>query len=166
MSDIKNIQFPLVLPVAGTPPEVIRGFIMLVEQAIRELPDSSERGEAFSTLDHKFADGVYTREITVQAGTIVSTVIHKFPHHVFVLKGRVSVFSEFGVEEVVAPCSFISPAGIKRICYIHEETVWTTVHPTKETDPEKIMKEITAKSYKELGLECSFPKHIIEGDNL
>jgi len=153
VSDKTNIQFPLVLPVAGASPEMIRGLILAVEDAIKALPESSDGCLRFSKLDHKFAGGICARTITVQAGVLLTTEIHKYDHHVFVERGRVSVFSEFGVDEVIGPCSFISPAGIKRLCYIHEETIWTTYHATKETDPKKIVEEATAKSYEEIGLD-------------
>jgi hypothetical protein len=153
----------LVRPVLGAPPEVVRGFIMSIEEAIRNHPMSSDRAVAFSELEHTFAGGVCARTIHVRAGALLTTEIHKYEHHVSVLKGRVSVFSEFGIEEVSAPCSFVSPAGIKRVCFIHEDTIWTTYHATEETDPDKIVAEATVGSYEEIGVECvRVPSEIAE----
>ena len=160
------VQFTLHLPDKNTPPEQVRGFIVAVENVMLNSPLCSLRGESFSTLKHTFADGVYAREITVQAGALLTTAIHKYPHHVFVLKGRVTSYSEFGLQEIVGPCSFIAPAGIKRLCFVHEETVWTTVHAVQETDPEKIVELVTAKSYEEIGLACSAQTVRIDGGTL
>jgi hypothetical protein len=101
-------------------------------------------------LKHTFADGLYIREISVPAGELVITKIHKFSHPVFLLKGDVSVLEETGVKRIKAPYSFITPAGTKRICYVHEDCVWTTVHATKETDLEKIEEEVIAKTFDDL----------------
>ena len=101
-------------------------------------------------LKHSFADGLYIREITVPKGHIVVTKIHKYSHPVFLMKGEVSVIEEGGAKKVKAPFSFITPAGTKRICYTNEETVWTTVHATKETKLEAIEEEIIAKTFDEI----------------
>ena len=36
--------------------------------------------------------------------------------------------------------------------YIHEDTVWTTVHITKERDLKKIEKQIIAKDYNDFSI--------------
>lgn len=101
-------------------------------------------------LKHTFAKGIYVREITVPKGMLVCTKIHKYSHPVFLLKGDVSILEETGERRVKAPMHFITPAGTKRVCYCHEETVWVTVHATEETDLEKIEEEIIAKDFNEL----------------
>jgi hypothetical protein len=122
--------------------------IMEFEKKVSELP-SAKFGDCFP-LKHTFAEGLYIREISVPAGQLVITKIHKFSHPVFLLKGDVSVVQEDGIKRIQAPCSFITPAGTKRICYTHEDTVWTTVHATKETDLDKIEEEVIAKDFQEL----------------
>jgi hypothetical protein len=39
--------------------------------------------------------------------------------------------------------------------YAREETIWVTVHVTKETDLAKIEEEIIAPSFESLGLDVS-----------
>jgi hypothetical protein len=56
------------------------------------------------------------------------------------------------VVRVKAPYSGITMAGTKRIIYTHEDTVWITVHVTKETDLVKIEEQVIAKTYAECGL--------------
>jgi hypothetical protein len=125
-----------------------------VEDYIKNLPDSFVYGinDGPFKLKHTFAGGIYAREFYTPAGALVVSKIHKYEHHAFVLKGRVSVFSEFGIQEIEGPCSFVSPVGIKRVLYFHEETVWITVHRTDETDVPTIEKEITADRYEEVGI--------------
>lgn len=101
---------------------------------------------------HIFAPGLYAREMTIPEGIVIVGKIHKHAHVNTLSKGRCSVMTEFGPMELVAPCSFVSQPGTKRVVIAHEETVWTTYHPTDETDVEKIEEQIIAPSYDALPL--------------
>ena len=128
--------------------EEVRERILAFEKKLRSIPGSMV-GDCFP-LKHTFVDGAYVREITMPKGALLTSKIHKVCHPYFVLKGDVSVLTEKGVQRIKAPYSGITPAGTKRILYIHEETVWTTVHVTKEKDLEKIEEEIIANNFDEL----------------
>jgi quercetin dioxygenase-like cupin family protein len=92
---------------------------------------------------HRFAPGLYAREITVPPGGLITGKIHRFAHLNIVSKGRIFVWTaEEGVREIVAPFSFVAPAGTRRLGLAVEETVWTTIHPTAETDLEKLEAEL------------------------
>lgn len=90
-------------------------------------------------LVHTFAPGVYVRQITMRAGLLVLGRKHRTRHVNIISKGRVA-FRVPGepVHVVDAPYTFVSEAGVQKLLYIHEETVWTTVHPTEETDLTKL----------------------------
>lgn len=100
-------------------------------------------------LKHYFTDGAYARELTMPKGAMVVGKIHKHAHLNFITKGKVAVVTEFGKEVYTAPYTFISQPGTKRVVYILEDTVWTTVHVTTETDLEKIEDYVIAKSFEE-----------------
>lgn len=85
-------------------------------------------------------------------GMLVTSKIHKKTHPYFVLIGDVSVLTDEGVVRIKAPYVGITKAGTKRLLYIHEETVWITVHVTNETDLKKIEDEIIAKTFDDLDL--------------
>lgn len=90
-------------------------------------------------LKHLFAPGVYIREIWMPAGSIVIGKIHKTEHFNIVQKGRVSVFSPNCAREVIeGPVTFLSASGIQKVLYIHEDTVWSTVHVTEDRDLERL----------------------------
>lgn len=131
-------------------PEVIRSKILEFEEAMLQLPGAHRGDWDKCPLKHKFADGIYVREIFMPAGMLIVSKIHKFEHPYFVLNGDVSVFTEEGEVRIKAPFYGITPAGTKRILFIHKDTTWITVHATKETDLEKIEEEIIAKTYNEL----------------
>lgn len=89
---------------------------------------------------HRYAEGLYAREITIPAGTLMTGRVHLFEHVSIMLRGDMTVLTEQGMERVQGPKVFISPAGTKRVGYAHEETVWVTVHtnPDDDTDVERI----------------------------
>ena len=88
---------------------------------------------------HRFAPGVYIREIFMPAGTIVIGKIHKTEHFNIVERGVcVIVHDDDTIEELRAPLTFVSKAGVQKVLYIEEDTVWKTVHVTTETDPDKL----------------------------
>lgn len=90
-------------------------------------------------LVHRFAPGVYAREITMPAGFVILGKQHRTTHFNIISKGTVSFWMQGEpVRKVSAPYTFVSGPGIRKVLYIHEETVWTTIHVTDETDPEKL----------------------------
>lgn len=99
-----------------------------------------------------FCNGVYAREIYIPAGTTLVGEIHKFPHLNIVSKGKIRVATDEGVSIIEAPCTFISPAGVKRAGYVLEDTVWTTIHATEHTDTNQIRQEVIAPNYDALEL--------------
>lgn len=87
---------------------------------------------------HRFADGLYAREVTIPKGALVTGKIHKTEHINVVSKGDISVLTPEGMKRIKAPCTFVAPAGTKRVGFAHEETVWTTFHATEETDLDRL----------------------------
>lgn len=138
----------------------IRDKIISIEKAVGRLPGAMI-GDCYP-LVHKFVPGMYIREITMPPGHLVVSKIHKIEHPYFVLKGDVSVLTEDGVVRIKAPYSGITKAGTKRVLYIHEETVWTTIHKTDEIEIEKIEEEIIAKSFNDLELDIIEITNFIE----
>lgn len=125
-------------------------------------------------LTHRFDDrGIYLREIFMPAGTLVIGHEHKTRHFNIVLKGRALVMIDGRIEEIIAPCTFISEPGVRKVLLIKEDMSWQTVHPTLETDIDKLEHELIIKSdsftsFKEstrLGLEmdkCDYFQAIYE----
>lgn len=101
-------------------------------------------------LTHSFADGMYIRSIFLPKDMLFITKIHKKTHPYFVMSGKVSVLTEEGIVILEGPFSGITKAGTKRIIYTHEDTVWTTVHASKETDLIRLEDELIAKSFEEI----------------
>lgn len=120
-----------------------------VEQVLKRLPQTEE------IVTHHFGGGVYARELFIPAGNLIIGKRHRHESLNMVLKGHISVFVAPGlpVEHLYAPAIFTSPPFSKKMGYAHEDTVFVNVHPTTETDLEKIEAEfiITEEEYKRLG---------------
>jgi hypothetical protein len=129
-----------------------RSQVVELEEKINNLDKEFKIKPADCPLKHLFSEGMYVREVTVPAGTLVIGKIHKHEHPAFLLKGEAWVVTEYdGVQKINGPCSFISPAGIKRAVYAKTELIWTTVHlnPDNKRDLGKIEKEHIAINYEE-----------------
>lgn len=87
---------------------------------------------------HRFTPGLYLREVELKKGSVWTTRQHKTEHPFVMLTGRVSVYSNGTVQQIVAPYLGITKPGTRRIIVVHEDAVWVTFHPTAETDLEKI----------------------------
>lgn len=89
-------------------------------------------------LVHRFAPGVYLREIFMPAGSFVLGHEHVTGHFNVILSGRARVLIDGKVREIQAPFTFKSEPGIRKALYVLEDMIWQTIHPTDETDVEKL----------------------------
>lgn len=95
---------------------------------------------------HHFSKGIYAREILIPAGTLLTGKIHKTEHLNIISKGLIAVWTEAeGVKRIKAPFSFVAKPGTRRVGYALEDTVWTTIHGTDETDLAKLEETLIEK---------------------
>jgi hypothetical protein len=92
---------------------------------------------------HIFTPGLYVRELTIPAGGICTSEIHRLEHPFVMSSGCLTLYGE-GVEPftVSAPYQGITMPGTRRIGFAHETTVWTTFHVTNKTDLVSIENDI------------------------
>jgi hypothetical protein len=112
----------------------------------------------FSPVDEKYGCGTYAREMFIPKDTLIIGKIHRHQHLNFIMKGKVSVATEFGKKYFEAPCIFVSEVGLKRAVYAEEDTIWVTVHLTEHSGEEnlsKIEEEVIAPNYEEMNLIAS-----------
>lgn len=110
-------------------------------------PGQNEIANNINPLKHTFADGLYIRQISMPKGQVISTGIHKKEHPYFVMKGEISVLTENGIEKIIAPYYGITKPGTKRLIYIHEDSIWITVHATDKETPEEVLHDVVAKNF-------------------
>lgn len=86
-------------------------------------------------LVHRFLPGLYVRQVTNPAGSLVTTKIHATRHPFVLLRGRLSVYSmDGGVEHLEAPHFGITEPGTRRVIYAHEDSVFLTFHPNPDNE--------------------------------
>lgn len=94
-------------------------------------------------VTHRWTPGLYIREIFMPAGSVVTSKIHKTAHPFVISQGRVSVFSTHEpTVELCAPHTGITTPGTRRAILVHEDTIWTTFHPTDKTTVEEVEADI------------------------
>jgi len=123
---------------------------MLVDNA-DEISVVTHQDSLLFPLKHTFADGIYVRQMSMNADTVVVGAIHKHLHVWFLLTGNISVVTEDGLEDYVAPCYVVATPGTKRVIYANEDSIFVNIHknPTNSQDIEFLEKEIVAKDFKE-----------------
>lgn len=101
---------------------------------------------------HRFANGVYAREITIPADTLVIGKVHRHECLNFLMKGEITVATEEGIRRLTAPYTFVSPPGTQKAAITHSEVIWVNTIATELTDPEEIEKLFVCDTYDELEL--------------
>ena len=127
--DIEVVCDSLVAPfkLAFTESDVQR-----LEAAFLDLP------QADCPITHRFADGIYIREVRMPAGSYIIGHHHKTDHLNIMLTGHLTILNEDGTKtDLHAPQTFIAPAG-RKIAYIHEDVIWQNVFATEERDVETL----------------------------
>lgn len=122
----------------------IREKVYALEDEISKLPSVD------CPLWNHFAPGLYARKILIRKGTVLTGAVHK-TEHLCIISGDITVTTDDGMKRIVDPHAIISSnPGIKRAGYAHEDTYWTTVHATEETDLDKLVEELTESKASEL----------------
>jgi hypothetical protein len=129
-------------------PARTRAQIGALEAALAQHPDAVFGDSDLCPLTHRFADGIYVREIFIPKDMVVTGKIHKQAHPVFLMQGELIVVTEAGGRQhLKAPLCFIAPPWTKRAAVTLADTVWITVHATSATDLATIEAEVIATEY-------------------
>jgi len=99
-------------------------------------------------VKHYFVNGLYARELFIPKGTILTGAIHK-TEHLCVMTGDIEIRSEQCGGRYTGYQMFVSTPGVKRIGYALEDTTFTTLHPTDETDISELEKLLVVQTYEE-----------------
>jgi hypothetical protein len=79
--------------------------------------------------EHLFVDRMYIRCVKVPAGTLFTSLIHMTNNPLFIMKGRVVMYSEIdGEQELESPYIGLTQIGTRRVFLVHEDCVLATCH--------------------------------------
>jgi len=113
--------------------------------------------QADTPVEHTFSGGVYVRQMFIPAGTLIVGKRHRHETCNILLRGELSVYLGDGkpVTHVCGPLIMTSEPMTRKIAYCHQDTVFLNIHPTTETDLDKIEKQfiITEPEYRAYLLE-------------
>lgn len=114
-----------------------------VNEVERMIAEAAETSPHECSVTHRFTPGLYSREILMPKGTLLTSKIHRTEHQYVVLQGVAHVWTDDeGVVTIKAPFVGITKPGTRRILFIEEDCRWITFHPTKETNIEQIEAEL------------------------
>lgn len=81
-------------------------------------------------VNHYFAHGTYARELVMPKGALATARRHKLHHLCVVSAGEITVWQEGQPPEVItAPATFVGVPGTRRMGYVHDDVIWTTIFP-------------------------------------
>ena len=103
-------------------------------------------------LAHHFAQGVYARSGVIPKGSAFVGRVHLQSQVNIISSGDITVLTEAGSVRLIGPCIWSSPAGAQRAAYAHEDTFWTTVLGTDQTDPDEVFRTCTAANQEDARL--------------
>ncbi len=100
-------------------------------------------------IEHHFCDGVYARTMYMPEGSVIVGKTHKYRQLNILSKGDVTVSMEDGPIRVQAGFHMVCPSGAKRVFYAHEDSIWTLILHTHETDVDKIEEHFVVETEEE-----------------
>ena len=104
-------------------PLVVRAQIMALKDRLLSQPGQHVE----MPVEHIVLDGFYTRKLFIKKGTILVGKIHRKACVNIVAMGDISVMTETGYQRVRAGYTQTSPAGLQKVGYAHEDTIFINV---------------------------------------
>ncbi len=127
----------------GSPPEVMRARIT---ELVASMLDVTGGGPGVELpLEHDLVDGMYFRKLFIPKGTLLAGQIHLVDCMNIVGMGDITVLTEYGCRRLGPGYTGVSRAGIQKIGYAHEDTIFINAFRTDETDLEVIEAAVASK---------------------
>lgn len=98
-------------------------------------------------VEHIVCDGVYVRKLFIPKRTLLIGKIHRKDCVNVVADGDISLLTEFGTSRVRAGATSVSRAGIMKVGYAHEDTIFLNVFRTNKTSIADIEAEIACTDF-------------------
>lgn len=161
-------------------PILVDAFAAPADQAVGDVVAVSVRGKIENIeaemlkhpqvdcpLLHLFAPGVYARQITIPAGTVLTGKMHLHDDINVLLSGEIDVMTEYGMQRMVGPNMFVAKAETKKLGHAITDVVWVTFHanPQDITDVDALVATLVHNDREDgLLLQAPAPQRLIEGE--
>jgi hypothetical protein len=139
-------------------PLVLRERIQAIGEQLLEIC-----GRCDLPVEHEFCDGMYIRRLFIPKGTLIVGRIHRLDCVNVVEKGDIAVLTESGTKRVKAGFTVCSPRGLQKLGYANEDTVFTNIFRTDETDIDQLEELIAADTHAQLVPVLEDSTLIVEG---
>ena len=115
------------------------------EMVLRLDEECRKHPQVMVELQHQLSGGMYARTGVIKKGCYLIGAQHK-TDHINILFGDISVSTDEGIKRLVGYHVLPTKAGNNRVGVAHEDTVWTTICKTEETDLTKIEDALVVES--------------------
>lgn len=102
-------------------------------------------GDVFpaANIHHHFigqdqAKGVYAKELRIPAGYRLVSHAHSYDHLSILASGTITLEVGGASRKMVGPCAVTIKAGVHHTLRAYTDVVWFCIHPTDETDADKV----------------------------
>ena len=100
-------------------------------------------------LDNVIAGGVLARTVLMPKGDVIVGEKHKEETINILIRGELKVWVNGEVIHIKAPYMVKSKANTRKVAYIIEDTVWTSIHKVTSTNLDEIEDEVIIKTSNE-----------------
>lgn len=104
----------------------MRAKVEALEASLQSVP------QVDCAVRHYFAPGIYAREMSIPAGTVVTGAVHKTENLIIVSMGRLQIVTDNGTREVVAGDMITCRPGMKNAVVALEDSRLTNILPNPE----------------------------------
>ena len=114
-----------------------------LEREIAKLPPVDMPVVHRFTRDAEGRVNMYSRQIFMPAGTMLTSKIHRTQHQYVVSQGSAFVRDNEGTwNQIVAPFHGITEPGTRRALFIVQDCIWTTFHVVNTDDLKEIEEQL------------------------
>lgn len=136
-------------PVKINPVAERREQISQLAQSVLDIGGTTDTG-SICPVKHRFAPGLYCREIFIPKGALIVGKIHATSHFNTIVKGKCKVITTTEKKVIEAPYTWVTEAGEQKAVYALEDVLWQTYHVTDSTDLEEIEAQVIVESFDQL----------------
>lgn len=108
---------------------------------VQELGKFLETQEQVETpIKHFIYGGIYVRQMFIPKDTLIIGKRHRFSTCNMLINGTISIYMgpDEPIANIIAPAIFESEQFGQKMGFAHTDCLFVTVHPTKETDVDKM----------------------------
>ncbi|AUR83508.1 hypothetical protein NVP1036O_10 [Vibrio phage 1.036.O._10N.286.45.C3] len=121
----------------------------------RDIASMIESGATTDTgsicpVKHRFAKGLYCREILIPKGVKIIGKIHATEHFNTIVQGECLVITTTEEKKIKAPYTWVTKAGEQKAVLALSDVLWQTYHVTDKTDVDEIEKDVIVDSFSQL----------------